>query len=519
MSRIKETRNLQQLAITGCTSDLVANVDIDGFIISLNSAGYSLLGIEEGTELNKVRLVNFYAPDSATAFVKDGIPNAIIYGAHHSEVILEPRSGDSFPGSQVLIAHGDDLGNIRNFSVILRDIRTIKEAEKERQDLIDQLHQSKKIETVGRLAGGIAHDFNNYLTVIMGHAELGLLLQNLDDQAREEFDMILECAKKAARLSNQLLDFSSKQMIKPKPLNVNDILFDSEKLIKSVMGEDVEVEIDAEDNLWSIFFDRSQLDQAILNLALNARDAMSYRGRFGLETRNIVLPKDEAQALGIDEEGDYIKLSISDDGCGISAEHIPQVFDPFFTTKGKGQGTGLGLSAIYGSMKQNKSHIRVNSTEGKGTTFELFFPRDKSSSSTDEAEGDDSTSLEKIQGKEVILLVEDDESVRSLLSTVLKNLGYSVLEAADGKQAVDLYSLEKDNIDLIVSDVIMPKMNGMELYRKLRDFDKPFKILMMSGHTDQVLCLKELSEGNVKLMNKPFPMQDFIETVRSTIAD
>lgn len=524
MSRIVENKKSQLLDITGSTTDLITIIDIDGFIVSLNSAGYRLLNIAKGTQLESLRLLSFYSIESAEAFIEEGIPNAIAHGTYQSEITLVSNDDTIIPSSQVLISHKDEVGNTDHFSVILRDIRSIREAENERKSLAEQLNQSKKMETVGRLAGGIAHDFNNYMTVIMGHAELGLAFANSEQQTKEQLSIILEASHKAARLSNQLLDFSSKQINRPQILNLNKVLEHSRKLFESLMGEEINILTEIDESLWPINVDQSQLEHAILNVAINARDAMNGRGTLSLITGNVVLSKKQAQRVGLKEGGDYVRLIIKDDGCGIKQEDIPQIFDPFFTTKEKGKGTGLGLSIVYGAMKQNESHIRAINSKPKGTSFEMYFPSDGANSSITEPQMElakSSSNLQPVrtQGDETILLVEDDASVRSMLSAVLKNLGYKVIEASDGMEGLDYFKENIGEIQLVVSDVIMPRMNGMELYRELRRLETTANILLMSGHTEQVLSLKELSEGNVELLNKPFPIQTFADAVQKNLAN
>lgn len=524
MSRIVASKQSHLLDIADCTTDLVTIIDIDGFIISLNDAGYSLLNITKGDKLESIRLLSFYSEESATEFLQIGIPSAIAHGTYQSEITLVSGDDTLIPSSQVLICHKDDVGNTEHFSVVMRDIRSIRKAENERKSLAEQLYQSKKMETIGRLAGGIAHDFNNYMTVIMGHAEIGVAFADSEQQTREQLSIILEASHKAARLSNQLLDLSSKQINRPQVLNLNKVLDSSWKLFESIMGEEISIITEIEESLWLINVDQSQLEHAILNVAINARDAMNGHGTLSLITGNTVLSDKQALGVGLKEGGNYVKLTIKDNGCGIEPEDIQQIFDPFFTTKERGKGTGLGLSLVYGALKQNGSHIRAVSNEPRGTSFEMYFPSDsanpdRTKSQIELAGNSRIVQPARTQGNETILLVEDDTSVRSMLSAVLKGLGYSVIEAADGIEGLNAFKENVDQVQLVVSDVIMPRMNGMELYRELRQLAVPVKILLMSGHTEQVLSLKELSEGDVKLLNKPFPIQTFANAVQKNLAN
>lgn len=516
-SRLAATEQARQLAIIEATTDLVATIDIDGFLISLNDAGYELLELDGATNIRQLRWAGFYTKECASGFIENEMPNAFKFGSSNSEIDLVTVDGTVIPGSQALIAHKDDAGNVEHFSVILRNIRSIKEAETERQALMEQLYQSRKVETIGRLAGGIAHDFNNLMAVIMGHAEIGLLNVASEEATKAELEIILDFTQQAARLSSQLLDISSNQIIKPQVLNLNEILHSSQQLIESLMGDEIKIEFSTDYALWPIKIDRSQMEQIILNLSVNARDALDRHGSYSLKTENVILTEKEANKIGLADAGDFVRLVVSDDGCGIAKDVIENIFDPFFTTKEKGKGTGLGLSAVYGAIKQNNGHIRVLSALDVGTSFEVYFPRDGSNSQILKIKAEKNKLAELTPGSEAILLVEDNEAVRHLLATILKNLGYSVLEAANGVEALELFSANEGSIDLVVSDVVMPKMNGMELYRELQKIDISTKVLLMSGHTDQIISLEELGESNASFLSKPFPVQRFSDVVRDVL--
>jgi len=340
-ARFEMIQEQRQLAITENTSDLVATIDIDGFLTHLNAAGYELLGMESGTDISGQRLVGFYNRDSASDFVGTQMRHAIKYGASHSEVQIRDAEGRELPGSQVLIAHKDAVGNIECFSVILRDISMIREAENERKILLEELHQTKKMNTMGRLAGGVAHDFNNLITVIMGYAELAMLNNAKGESDENELHMILDSAQKAARLSSQLLDFSSKQMIEPQVIDLNETVKDSLQLIESLLGETVIVEWNADPDLWPIKIDQSQLEQIILNLTVNSRDAMAGEGVFGIKTENVTLSRKSANKIGLSEGGDFVQLTVQDTGSGIDEKHLEHIYEPFFTTWRKARGPAL----------------------------------------------------------------------------------------------------------------------------------------------------------------------------------
>lgn len=515
--RLDALQKQRQLAITENTTDLVATIDIDGFLTHLNKAGFDLLGLDSNTDISGMRLISFYERGSAELFLKSDMQKAIKYGASHSEVELVSFEGKAIPGSQVVIAHKDSVGNIECFSVVLRDISSIREAEQERSVLQEELHQTKKMTTMGRLAGGVAHDFNNLITVIMGYAELAMLnsAKGLPDQ--KELKMILESAQKAARLSSQLLDFSSKQMIEPEVINLNKVIRDSLQLMESLLGESVEVDWQDEPELWSIKIDQSQLEQIILNLTVNSRDAIEDQGVFTIRTENLILSRKKANSVGLPQGGDYILLSVTDTGCGIDEKHIEHIYEPFFTTKEKGKGTGLGLSAVFGAVKQNNGLIKVHSKLGCGTTFQIYFPRATAEIDTEIMKATGDARARSIQGSESILLVEDNPEVRSLLTTVLTDSGYQVVSVENGAKALDAYDTRAGRFDLVVSDVVMPVMNGMELYRQLQKKNPAARVILMSGHTDHMVSVDDLDSNRVNLLSKPFPTAKFTETVREAL--
>lgn len=516
-SRLDNVQKQRQLAITENTTDLVATIDIDGFLTHLNKAGYELLGLEPDTDLAGIRLISFYDKESARTFMKSNLQQAIKFGASHSEVELVNSDGRSIPGSQVVVSHKDSVGTIECFSVVLRDISSIREAEQERSILQEELHQTKKMTTMGRLAGGVAHDFNNLITVIMGYAELAMLSSAKGRSDESELKMILESAQKAARLSSQLLDFSSKQMIEPEVINLNTVIHDAQQLIESLLGESVEVDWQEESDLWSIKIDQSQLEQIILNLTVNARDAIDDQGVFTVRTENLMLSRKNANLLGLQEGGDYILLTVTDTGCGIDAKHLEHIFEPFFTTKEKGKGTGLGLSAVFGAVKQNNGHIKVHSEVGSGTTFQIYFPRALVEIETEIMHSVSEPETQVEHSGESILLVEDNAEIRSLLTTVLTDSGYDVMTAENGAKALDVYDTRNGEFDLIVSDVVMPVMNGMEFYRQLQKKNPLARVILMSGHTDHMVTLEDLDSNYVNLLSKPFPTAKFTETIREVL--
>jgi two-component system cell cycle sensor histidine kinase/response regulator CckA len=513
-SRSLEESQLRQLALTEATNDLVATMDADGYLLSLNTAGYRLLGLDFDAGLQRCRLASFLAPRSAEQLYLSDIPHAVEHQVWHSEVVVRTAQGLQIPASQVMVAHRNNFSHVENFSVIIRDIRPLQASEEKRRQMLEQLHQAKRMETVGRLAGGIAHDFNNIITVIMGYAELGLLQTDTSSPRAEELRIILDSAQKASRLTAQLLDFSSKNTIEPQAIDLNEVVEHSRQLVRSLMGSEIVIDVGLCEELWPAEIGRSQLEQIILNLAVNSRDALRPGGRFSIRTANRAIDAEQASLLGLPGPWDYVELQVADNGCGIPAELVSRIFEPFFTTKGKGKGTGMGLAAVYNAVRQNDGAINVRSKVGEGTTFTIHLPRVYNTPDGLPPQLQEDARAEA-GGAETLLLVEDDREIRMLLSNMLTSKGYRVLEAGDGLTALDVYSRAGTPVHLLISDVVLPQLDGLGLSRRLQESDPRLKVLLISGHTDELLSLQELDIRNLRLLSKPFSPTKLVQEVRT----
>ena len=382
-------------------------------------------------------------------------------------------------------------------------------AEQERTDALEalyntekQLLQSQKLEAVGRLAGGISHDFNNLLTVIMGYSDI--MKRNLQEghPLRRNVEEIVRASERAASLTRQLLAFSRKQVMQPKVFDLNTVVTDLEKMLRRMIGEDIELRVGLQSELGNIKADPVQLEQVIMNLVVNARDAMPKGGKLSIETTNVYLDEAYAREHVSVVPGDYVMLAISDTGCGMNEETRQHIFEPFFTTKEQGKGTGLGLSMVYGIVRQSEGNIWVYSEEGRGTTFKIYFPR---VSAHAEEHKRTSGALDGPRGSETILLVEDAELVRNLARQVLEGAGYRVLEAANAEAAIDLCEkINGDRIDLLLTDVIMPGMSGNEMSRVLLVKQPGMPVLYMSGYTDDAIVQHGVLEAGINFLQKPF---------------
>ena len=399
-------------------------------------------------------------------------------------------------------------GQINELICISRDIT-------ERRSLESQLQQSQKMEAIGQLAGGIAHDFNNLLTVISGY--VGFVLNDLPEQhpAREPVKEINKAADRAAALTRQLLAFSRRSMLDPKIVDLNVLVTDGEKMIQRIIGEDIEFTTVLAANLWHVKVDRTQIDQVILNLVVNARDAMPQGGKLTIETANVELDNSYIRSSAEARPGPHVMLAISDTGCGMSRETLDHIFEPFYTTKGLGKGTGLGLATAYGIVKQSGGHINVYSETGTGSVFKIYLP---SVSEAAKAEKPKSAGDKKlVPGRGTILLVEDEETVRIYAERVLFECGYRVLTAANGEEAVQVAEKFLDQVDALITDVVMPRMGGRQLAETLRARKPGLKVLFMSGYTDDAVLRYGVLAAESVFLQKPFSSSALSQKIRDVM--
>jgi PAS domain S-box-containing protein len=384
----------------------------------------------------------------------------------------------------------------------------------ERRQLEEQLRQLQKMEAVGQLTGGIAHDFNNLLTVVVGNLQL-VEESSVNDEVLAQTRAALDAALRGAELIRRLLAFSRRQLLAPRVIDINDLVASLEPLLRTTLGEYIRVEKKLCGELWRTEIDPSQLENAVVNLAVNARDAMPNGGTLTIETGNISLDERYAGSHADMSPGEYVLLVVSDSGTGIAKEDLERVFDPFFTTKEIGKGTGLGLSMVYGFVKQSKGNIRIYSEEGHGTSVKLYLPRSRSDS---EGASASSTRRSRIPGgTETILLVEDEAGVREIARLLLKGLGYRVLESGSGPEALDILKKHPD-IDLLFTDMVMPGgMTGAELAIRARQRHPKLKVLYTSGYTDTVTVDKELLRNGEQMLNKPYQKRELAERVRGVL--
>jgi two-component system cell cycle sensor histidine kinase/response regulator CckA len=398
--------------------------------------------------------------------------------------------------------------------VIVRDISARKRTEQSLHKSEEQLRQSQKMEAVGQLAGGVAHDFNNLLTVISGHSELMMGLIKSKGLPTESIEEIHKAAERAGQLTRQLLAFSRKQVLQPKVLDLNDVVLGMEKMARRLIGEDVELRTVLNQSLGEITADPGQIEQVIMNLVVNARDAMPRGGRLLIETDNVALDREGGDKNRQREAGDYVMLAITDTGIGMTEGVKAHLFEPFFTTKGLGKGTGLGLATCYGIVKQSGGDICVYSEADHGTTFRIYFPRTSQSTTVGTPPAENVSE----RGTETLLVVEDDAAVKRLTVTILRSRGYTVHEAVDGVQALELIMDEHGpRFDLIISDMIMPRMGGKELVESIRFRLPEVKVLFISGYTDDALADRGVLGPGIAFLEKPFSQKQLSQRVREVL--
>jgi PAS domain S-box-containing protein len=382
----------------------------------------------------------------------------------------------------------------------------------ERKRLEDQLRQSQKMESIGTLAGGISHDFNNILTAIIGYGSLLQMKMKDDDPLKHNVDQILASANRAASLTQGLLAYSRKQVLNPQRINLNDIIVKVERLLSRLIGEDVEFKCILTDEDVTVLADAGQLEQILMNLATNARDAMPDGGYLYIETRRVDLDEALAKAHDVRKPGAYAQVLVTDSGMGMDQKTRERIFEPFFTTKDVGKGTGLGLAMVYGIIKQHNGFVEVESEIGMGTTLKIYLPLAPRAMETP------SVDLPPVKGgAETILVAEDDETVRKFITSVLTQFGYTVIQAEDGEDAVRKFMANRGAVKLLLLDIMMPKKNGKEVYDKIRIFEPGVKALFLSGYAADIMSQKGLLEKGLNFIDKPIPMNDLLRKVRAVL--
>jgi PAS domain S-box-containing protein len=491
-------------------NDIILLMDQQGSILEANDRAAAAYGYSR-EELLKMNIRDLREP-STVADLEGQWASAQERDGYMFETVHIHRDGTAFPvevSSRFVQAPGVDMRQH-----IIRDISERVTAARERKKLEQQLLQAQKMESIGRLAGGVAHDFNNQLTVILGYCDL--LLARSDPAAFEQpwLSAIRTAGEQAAGLTRQLLAFSRKQVLQPRPLNLNGAIAEAQKLLGRVIGNDIELVTLLDPGLRSITADPIQMTQVIMNLTVNARDAMPGGGRIVIETSNVDLDQQYAAQHPDIQPGAYVMMAVSDTGMGMDAETQRHIFEPFFTTKGPGSGTGLGLSTVYGIVRQSGGWIWFYSEPGQGATFKLYFPQE---SGPEQAPAVSIQPKPMTNGTETVLVVEDQDTVRRVTTAILQGQGYRVLDAPGGAQALSASSDFPDRIDLLITDVAMPGMTGLELAQRLLALRPGIRVLYTSGYTANVIVHQGVLDPNVAYLPKPFTPEALASKVREVL--
>ncbi|MGC9196494.1 MAG: PAS domain S-box protein [Syntrophobacteraceae bacterium] len=421
---------------------------------------------------------------------------------------------DRFGQVKDILATSTTMPGTRRIMVAILEITELKRAEQAQKVLAAQLHQAQKLEAVGRLAGGVAHDFNNMLSIIIGYAEMALGSLSSESPLYHGISEIKNAADRSADLTRQLLAFARKQTISPKVLDLNDAAEKMLNMLRRLIGEDIELCWFPGVDLWPVSIDPCQADQILANLAVNARDAIDGIGRLSIETANVTLDTAYCLAHKGFMPGDYVLLAVSDTGAGMKKEIVERIFEPFFTTKELGKGAGLGLATIYGIVKQNNGFIYVYSEPGHGTSFKIYLPRVERIAA---GIADTVSSKKDLHGSETILLVEDEEAILKLAKSILELHGYKVLAAKGPGEALKIAGDYRDPIHMLITDVVMPEMNGRVLREKLLALKHGLKCIYISGYTANVIAHHGVLDEGLDFLQKPFSVQGLVQKVRDVL--
>jgi PAS domain S-box-containing protein len=482
------------------SGDFIA--DGDGRILDCNPAFLSLFGFGSREDIFGVDIDTLFPKDLQRQELWQKIRARDVIRLQEFEILR--RDGSVATVLANIVGNFNEEGNLQNLHGYLIDTSEMKSLE-------EQLRQAQKMEAIGRMAGGIAHDFNNLLTVILGYITLVNEKYIENEPLENELEGIRTAAAKATRLTRQLLAFSRQQVLNPEVVDTNALINDLEKMLRRLVHEDINLTIFAGADNPKIYVDPGQIEQVLLNLVVNARDAMGPRGKLTIESRNERVPEQIPTPLGVIPEGEYCVIEVEDNGKGIPEEQLSLIFEPFFTTKPADKGTGLGLSTVYGIVKQSRGFINVRSTLNKGTKFQAFFPV------TDRLlrkEQVDIPEIEKYIGTENILLVEDDNAVRAVAMSILKRAGYSVIEAGNAGEALLICEQNGSGIQLLITDYIMPHMTGDQLILRLRSIVPGLPSIIMSGYMKRVNSEKLETDA---ILPKPFKPEELLRLVRSVL--
>lgn len=503
---LNEERHLLSTAIEQA-ADIILITDENGIILYVNPAFERISGFAPQEVVGKTP---FIVPHPEQDLAQVNTLWSTIKGGRvwHGFLTNHKKNGDPYIVEAMITPVRDDSGAVVNYVSTQRDVTRERELEK-------QYRQAQKMEAIGQLTAGIAHDFNNLLMAINGFAELMQFKLPDDSPFQDMAARIVSSGESAANLIRQLLVFSRKQLVEAQVLNLNDVVSEIDKMLRRIIGEDIDLQTSLKPDLWLVKTDPTHLEQVIVNLAVNARDAMPTGGTLIIETRNVIL--NDPATLNILDVGtsEYVMLTVTDTGVGINETIKHQIFEPFYTTKAQDKGTGLGLATVYGLVKQMNGAIQVESEEGNGARFEIYLPRAVETSVDVLLE--ESLLHRRLQGTETVLLVEDSSAVQELITLTLSARGYHVIKAGNGEEALRLFKERGNEIDLLLTDVIMPRMGGKELTERVLALRPDMKLIYTSGYTNDTISAYGMLEPNIAFLQKPFSPIDLVSTVREVL--
>ncbi len=506
--KLRETQNTFKVLFNEAP-DPIFIINMEDKILDANIAACQMLGYTPD-EYKQMSVHELQAPEVRTT--QSGIIKKELLKGELFEGMDIHKDGTRIPveiNNHRTIINGNEV-----VLSVVRDITKRKEIEETFKKMEDQLNQAQKMESVGRLAGGVAHDFNNMLGVILGHTELALLQADESHELHDDLKEIQNAAKRSADTTKQLLAFARKEIISPKQIDMNDTVESMLNMLRRLIGEDIDLVWKPAAHLWSVKMDPTQIDQILANLCVNARDAISGVGKLTIETEKKSFDEEYCREHPGFIPGDFVLLAVSDNGCGMDKDTLDNLFEPFFTTKEVGKGTGLGLATVYGIVKQNNGFINIYSEPGQGSTFKIYLPRLVADKDINKAVPEKKAAA---GGTETILLVEDEPTILKMTRMMLERKGYSVLSAATPVEAIEKATNHSGSIDLLMTDVVMPEMNGRDLAGKITAIYPDIRLLFMSGYTANVIAHQGVLDDGVAFIQKPFSMADMTRKVRELL--
>jgi PAS domain S-box-containing protein len=497
----------------------IFQIDPDGIIVTWNSGAERIKGYGADEVVGKHFSLFYTEEDRKAGLPARALQSAVRDGRFESEGWRVRKDGSRFCAFVVIDPIRNERGELIGFAKVTRDITERMQTQRVLQETREQLAASQKMEAIGQLSGGIAHDFNNLLMIVIGNLETAQRNAKSPRSPNPNLDRALgnamRGAQRAAALTSRLLAFSRRQALDPKPLDPNRFLSSSAEFLQRALGETVEVEVVGTAGSWQIEADPNHLEIALLNLVINSRDAMPDGGKVTIEVTNIFADEEYCRRNPELSPGQYVLICVSDTGCGMPPDVLDRAFEPFFTTKELGHGTGLGLSQVYGFVKQSGGHVKIYSEDGQGTTVRIYLPRFTRQADLDEPPAYDMPG--RSETDEVILVVEDDEDLRSYLTEALRSLGYCVLASAHAQGALAILSRNVARIDLMLTDVVMPGMNGRELGRRAQEIRPGLHVLYMSGYSRNAVVHQGRLDGGIELLQKPITQTHLASRVRDVL--